>query len=444
MSTVIIGGGIIGSSIAYYLSSESSPHQDQEIHVIESSSQLFSAASGYAAGFIAKDWFSSSVAPLGALSFDLHGKLASENDGEEKWGYMKSTALSLDVSDVPAARTGARGGDWLSEGTSRAEAASLGEADSNISDEIPLWLTRQKGGSIDNISHGETAAQVDPLRLCKYLMDTCISRGVQLHHPAEATSVITDSATGTITGVKVRDLKTQLESVIPCTNLVISAGPWTPAVFKGLFPSSKARVRISQLAGYSLVLRSPRHTDKLEREAYKGRSHAVFTTHPASCGFSPEIFSRRGAEIYIAGLNSTQIPLPSKAEEAKSLIQKDQIQKLKDVSVRLLGKLAEGSLVSSDDAPNTDDLEVLREGLCFRPVTNRGSPIISRVGDELLGAGIKTGSLDGSSEGRKRGGVFIAAGHGPWGISLSLGTGKVVAEMVDGVKTSADISGLVL
>lgn len=160
MSTVIIGGGIIGSSIAYYLSSESSPHRDQEIHVIESSSQLFSAASGYAAGFIAKDWFSSSVAPLGALSFDLHGKVASENGGEEKWGYMKSTALSLDVSDVSAARTGGRGGDWLREGTSRAEAASLGEADSNISDEIPLWLTRQKGGTIDNISHGETAAQV--------------------------------------------------------------------------------------------------------------------------------------------------------------------------------------------------------------------------------------------------------------------------------------------
>ncbi|GAD95770.1 FAD dependent oxidoreductase superfamily [Paecilomyces variotii No. 5] len=444
MSTVIIGGGIIGSSIAYYLSSESSPHTDQEVHVIESSSQLFSGASGYAAGFLAKDWFSSSVAPLGALSFDLHHKEASENGGDEKWGYMKSTALSLDVSDVPAVRTSARDGDWWSEGTSRADAASVGEAVPEISGDNPLWLTRQEGGSIEKIGDGETAAQVDPLRLCKYLMDSCISRGVQLHQPAEATSVITDNATGAIIGIKVRDLKDQTESVIPCTNLVISAGPWTPAVFKSLFPSSKARVRISPLAGYSLVLRSPRHTEKLEREAYKGRSHAVFTTHPASCGFSPEVFSRRGAEIYIAGLNSTRIPLPGKADEAKSLVQKDQIQELKDVSVRLMGKLEEGHHQSSDDVPNTDDLEVLREGLCFRPVTNRGSPIVSRVGDELLGPGIKTGSLDGSNEGRKKGGVFIAAGHGPWGISLSLGTGKVIADMVDGVKTSADISGLIL
>lgn len=274
-------------------------------------------------------------------------------------------------------------------------------------------------------------------------MNTCISRGVQLHHPAEAISVVTDGATGTITGVKIRDIKTQTESVIPCTNLVISAGPWTAEVFKTLFPSSKARVRISALAGYSLVLRSPRHTEELERETYKHRSQAVFTTHPASCGFSPEIFSRRGAEIYIAGLNSTQIPLPARAEGSKALIQRDKLQELKNVAVRLMGKLAEGSLESSDDIPNTDDLEVLREGLCFRPVTNHGSPIISRVGDELLGTDIKTGSLDGSSEGRKKGGVFIAAGHGPWGISLSLGTGKLVAEMVDGVNTSADITGLI-
>lgn len=160
MSTVILGGGIIGSSIAYYLSNESSPYKTEEVHVVESSSELFSAASGYAAGFLAKDWFSSPVAPLGALSFDLHDKLAAENGGDEKWGYMKSTALSLDVRDVHGVRSGARGDDWLREGTSRREAALTDEVSSTISDHIPLWLTRQKGGSIENIGHGETAAQV--------------------------------------------------------------------------------------------------------------------------------------------------------------------------------------------------------------------------------------------------------------------------------------------
>lgn len=163
MSTVILGGGIIGCSIAYYLTSNSSPHKTEEVHIVESSSQLFSAASGYAAGFLAKDWFASSVAPLGALSFNLHRELAAEHGGAEKWGYMKSTALGLDVGhEHLGARKGARGDDWLRQGTSRREAAArLQDPSMTVKhDESPAWLTRQEGGRVENISHGETAAQV--------------------------------------------------------------------------------------------------------------------------------------------------------------------------------------------------------------------------------------------------------------------------------------------
>ncbi|KOC12542.1 FAD dependent oxidoreductase superfamily, partial [Aspergillus flavus AF70] len=66
MPTVILGGGIIGSTIAYYLSET---HPPGDIHIIESSTELFSSASGYAAGFLAKDWFGPDVASLGELSF---------------------------------------------------------------------------------------------------------------------------------------------------------------------------------------------------------------------------------------------------------------------------------------------------------------------------------------------------------------------------------------
>lgn len=268
----------------------------------------------------------------------------------------------------------------------------------------------------------------DPLRLSKYLINTAVSRGVKLHHPARAVSVVTDQ--GTITGVKILDLNTQKETTIPCTNLVVSAGPWTPQVFKEIFPSSEVSLPIGPLAGYSVVLRSPRYTLEHERVTHGGKSHAIFTTHPDSCGFCPEIFSREGGEIYIAGLNSWDIPLPSHAEGSRELFDPNEIARLKDVSVRLMGKLADGSAESTDDVPNVDDLEIVREGLCFRPVTSRGTPLVSKVEDHSLG-GV-----------RARGGVYVAAGHGPWGISLSLGTGKVVAEMVQGMRTSADVSGL--
>jgi glycine/D-amino acid oxidase-like deaminating enzyme len=73
----------------------------------------------------------------------------------------------------------------------------------------------------------------------------------------------------------------------------------------------------------------------------------------------------------------------------------------------------------------------VRKGLCFRPVTRRGTPILARIEEERLG-GMRT-------RGAWEGGVFVAAGHGPWGIALSLGTGKVMSEMIDGKETSADV-----
>ena len=109
-----------------------------------------------------------------------------------------------------------------------------------------------------------------------------------------------------------------------------------------------------------------------------------------------------------------------------------EMQKLKDVTVRLMGKLPVGKTESTDEIANTNDLEILREGLCLRPVAERGVPFVSKVEDSALG-GVKTA---------KNGGVFVAAGHGPWGISLALGTGSVVADLVRGVTPAVDIRGL--
>lgn len=73
---------------------------------------------------------------------------------------------------------------------------------------------------------------------------------------------------------------------------------------------------------------------------------------------------------------------------------------------------------------------------CFRPVTSSGRPIISRISDDILG-GVKT-------QRGAQGGVFIAAGHGAWGISHAPGTGMVLAELIEGRETSAKIDALKL
>lgn len=423
MPTVILGGGIIGASIAYYLS-QSQPHD--EIHIVESAPHLFSAASGYAAGFLAKDWFAPALTPLGEYSFNLHRSLAAEHRGAEQWGYMSGTALNL--ATEASKKTGTRGDDWLRDGTSRAETAA--GASAPVLSDSPDWLTKQQGAELEQISDPDTVAVVDPLRLATFLLQAAQSRGVSLHHPAKAISLVTNRVSKTITGVNLVNLHTKSESTIHCTNLIVAAGPWTPAVFHELFPSSRARVNMTPLAGYSLVLRSPRHTLQHE-QTYNGRSHAIFTTHPPECGFSPEIFSRQGAEIYIAGLNP-DLRLPPRAEDTAKLFDDREMNKLKGVMVRLMGRLAAGQTESTDAVRNIDDLEIVREGLCFRPAMTRGVPVVARVDDDVLG-GLRPAAT---------GGVFLAAGHGPWGISLSVGTGKVIADMVRGVQPGVDVGGL--
>lgn len=273
----------------------------------------------------------------------------------------------------------------------------------------------------------------DPLKLSKFLIDTAISRGVHLHHPARAISLITEQETDTIKDIKIQNLDTDTQTTIPCTKLIICAGPWTPRVFHELFPSSQLDIPISSLAGYSLVLRSPRYTLEHEQNLHGGRSHAIFAEVPSSPGTSPEIFSRQGGEIYIAGLNSPGTKLPARADDTANLKQRADLDRLRTISVRLMGKLADEAVESDEVVPNIDDLEVIREGLCFRPVSRWGVPVVSRIGDGLLGRGFNS---------HRDGGVFVAAGHGPWGISLSLGTGKVVADMVKGVQPAADVSDL--
>ncbi|PMD14195.1 FAD dependent oxidoreductase-like protein [Hyaloscypha hepaticicola] len=407
--TFILGTGIIGLSTAYYLSlSPSTP--PSSIHLVDPSPTLFASASGFAGGFLAEDWFGAELEELGRLSFRLHRELAEQYGGREKWGYLRSSGVSYSAGKVGMGkgRRGERGEDLLRQGGRRGGVVGVSEV---FNDENgPTWLKREEGDSMEVIGEEGSLAQVDPFRLCKFLLQACLSRGVQLHHPARAISLGKDMR-DELSSIKILNTSTNAVSEMPCTRLLISTGAWSPQVFSTLFPGSKLKLPISSLAGHSLVVRSPRWGKQQEEKG----CHAVFTTDEA--GYSPEIFSRMGEEIYVAGLNSSSLSLPSLATESR--IDESSIAKLKKTAQRLLGE---------------EDIEVGRQGLCYRPVTRRGTPILARIEDEKLGGFGTSGSGDG--------GVFVAAGHGPWGITNSLGTGKVMSEMIEGEETSANISRL--
>ncbi|KAF2019636.1 FAD dependent oxidoreductase [Aaosphaeria arxii CBS 175.79] len=407
-NTVILGAGIIGLSTAYYLS-QSGYTNPQSIHLVDTTEELFYCSSGFAGGFLAADWFAPSSASLGILSFQLHKQLAESNNGRKIWGYSRSTGISYS-QDTESAIDGS-GEDWLSNGTSRAQAAGTRH---NVESNRPVWLKEVDGASLEVISHDRSTAQIDPLRFCRWMLEQCLQKGVQLHQPAKVTSINTDGASQ-LNGVRIQ--KGGVEAELPCTRIIITSGAWAPRTFASLFPKASTRIPIAPLAGHSLLLKNPFFKELDEEEM----CHAIFATD--TLGFSPEWFSRAGGEVYLAGLNSTQIPLPDQATEVKC--NPEAIQQMKECAKAMMGTV------------DNKELESIRESLCFRPVTSSGRPIVARIPDEKLGAGIKTRP-------GKEGGVFVAAGHGAWGISQAPGTGLCLAELVEGREPSANLSALVL
>ena len=445
MATVILGAGIIGLSTAYYLSLCPT---SSEIHIIDAASTLLASASGFAGGFLAENWFSGPVASLGALSFRLHRELAEGNDGRRRWGYAGSYVYGLSVDE------GGKGGDdgegeggehWLAEGRSRVAVAPAGsrrgEGRGQMAnpDGSPIVWTPQEGGSLETISSADECAQVEPRELCEFLLEACRARGVQVHLGMKATAVLTDEK-GMLSGVKLCSTsgKETEERELKCKNVVISAGAWTPRVFETLFPRSRYRVPIESLAGHSLVVKSPRYKTPFVNPAARSRGddgeaenwmcYSIYCAPGKYWSYAPEAFARLArdgeTEIWLGGLNDSALPLPDLATEVKGMIDRASIEDLRRMTVRLTGLAKDG------DDVNEDDLETIREGLCFRPVSQRGTPLIGKVSDRHLN--IKTGD----------GGVYIASGHGPWGITLSLGTGKVMSEIIRGEKPSADVKAL--
>ena len=475
MATVILGGGIIGLSTAYYLSLARPPSADNNppIHVVDSSHSLLLSASGYAGGFVADNWFSPASASLGSLSFKLHRELAEKHNGQDLWGYTGSHVYSLSISGrgVSQSTPKTEDKDWLSSGTSRAEVApkSSSPPEALNADGSPACFTPQPGGTLSTMGNPNDCAQVHPRSLCAFLLSSCQSRGVQLHLSATPTSITTDPSSSTLTGLTYTTPSSPDPTTLPCNTLILAAGAWTPTLFSTLFPSSPLSLPIYPLAGYSLLAHSPRYTaaapllnppspsltnsSSSSSSPPKYKCHAIYCspTPPSFRGtpwsYAPEAFARlaphAAPEVWIGGLNDPALGLPERAEEVKGLIDPAMVAELRDVLVQLCGGLREdedGGGRGEEDGGrpvegNVDDFENVQEGLCFRPVSESGVPVIGRVREGDLGGGLKT-SGDG------KGGVFVASGHGPWGISLSLGTGKVVSEMVLGDALSADVRGL--
>jgi len=256
MRVLICGGGVIGASIAFFLTC-----RGIAATVIEGTG-MACAASGKSGGFLALDWCDGTpLEPLARRSFALHARLTEEIGGD--WGYRCLTTHGGYAGSRRYTRHhgNAYDVDWLSEGVRVSQ--RLGTA--------------------------ETTAQVHPARFTAAMMRAAEARGAKLRL-GRVTGILRREDQGRVAGVQV-DGETVEGDVV-----VIAMGPWSilaaawlplPAVFG--------------LKGHSLVFDTG---TKLSADAlfveYREASGAVQT---------PEVFPRTDGTTYVCGI-SGESPLP--------------------------------------------------------------------------------------------------------------------------------------
>ena len=216
-------------------------------------------------------------------------------------------------------------------------------------------------------------AQVHPYKFTTSILSLAQEKGAQLIQ-------------GRCTSLNPTSISYSTESgsaEIPADTIIVTAGPWTPS----LLPS----IAISTRRAHSIVIEPSTQLPP----------QAIFFSYQSENGetMSPELYSRPSS-VYICSRSDSQNPLPEYAKDVQIL--EKQISDLEKFANSISTQLAEGNVIAKQ--------------ACYLPYHQRGFPAI----------GWQTSPRKG------RAGVFVAAGHAVWGISLAPGTGKVVAEMVVG------------
>lgn len=209
---------------------------------------------------------------------------------------------------------------------------------------------------------------------------------------------------------------------LECQSLVIAAGPWSEGVLNGLFPNSRVRIQSSKQtsSGNYIVVKVPSWDSHQDTRV----CHQIYLEDLLGC--KADISSRPDGTLYICGSLSAEEELPGTSSDVEP--QADHVYQMQ-------------RLVEMELGWSSGDVEILEGGRAYRPCLEHGGPIVAHIPlDDLLGMTHRDPGEEGDVE---QGGVFLNVGHGRDGITLGPGSGKVMSELIEGVRSiSADISGL--
>lgn len=323
---VIVGGGVIGTATAYYLST----HLGLGEHVtLVEQTAIASAASGKAAGFLALDWNDRSpVGPLSRKSFQLHQELAT-TFGPDTIQYRPLVGV------------------WSASGALRsAESNSIPIGTS--AGGIPAWLDKDRWtGTVVKAGNEDTAAQVHPRLLCEAMVAAAKGAGCTV-------------VTGKVNGLSLSNASDEGArctavlidgDALPCETVVLCMGPWTERAREWL--PSGALPQVIGLRRSSVVLR-PRVAVPAE----------ACLLHDESGEWS--VYPRPDGTVYISGLTEDAADLPPTAEDVQT-------------NRSYCGAIAKFAAAVCPDL-SEEASELQQEQSCYMPfVGHRGLPLIGAV-----------------------------------------------------------------
>jgi glycine/D-amino acid oxidase-like deaminating enzyme len=287
MRILIVGGGVIGTSIAYHLAA-----RGVDVIVIERSA-IACAASGKSGGFLAMDWCDGTpLMHLARRSFALHAELAERRVGE--WGYRRMTTYAGIVR--PLSMPASRG-------------AGLGWVSPHVS------INGQLGSTANT-------AQVHPAAFTAGMMRAAEALGAELR-------------LGNVTGLRHRGggmVGVDLDGeALEGDAVVIAMGPWSVLAAQWLpLPP------VFGLKGHSMIFDTGTAIPP----------EALFLEYAETTGsiLAPEIFPRADGTTYVCAISS-DTPLPSDPEHVNP--DDGAIDRLKTLCERISPILASSRVISS-------------------------------------------------------------------------------------------------
>jgi len=391
---VIAGAGIIGNSIAYYLTKNYPDHFSGQNNAQQISITLIDpvgicpAASAKAGGFLAKSWRDGlKVQELHRLGFDLHDQLGKDLSGTD-YRRLTCAAVAVDgnISRIHQSRkTTNKLTEWVDDG---------------------VVIESMQIGSEDDI------AQVHPKKLCNKMWEFSQSHNrvkLQIGKVVEVTMTSPnecsepESVCSNSSGEpKVQKVHLEDGTTIDADVLIVAIGPWSEEM-KTWFPGSpetqKGLEKMPPVIGvksHSMLV----NTERVLNEAVFFESNDEIS--------DIEVYPRPDGDTYVTGESDDFMHMTERPGE--EVVEAEKIEKLINAMIKTSSDVLGGL------KPHTTQA-------CFWPETPQGIPLIGFMPHVE--------------------GLLVATGHSVWGILQGPATGLAIAELlIEGNSRSVDLSAL--